>query len=213
MPFDPFGAFDPIDPVPAAEPAPGADADDPPDPDRRSTRRWTKTASRRVQPSTASSRPVTEQQPPSRSDASGSPPLHGGTGPSHARGAACFADLDAFGASALSDLHAAVAHLRAHGHVAGLTNRLHEDPSTIAVHFRPHRGALAAPSEEASEPARFEVRVTSIAGDDARIVVGYAPGSVGAPFTFMAQGYVDQLDRTWVARRFNEFVQGVLELV
>ena len=213
MPFDPFGAFDPIDPVPAAKPAPRADAGDPPDPERRSNRRWTKTASRRVQPSAASSRPVTEHPTPSRSDASASPPIHVSIGPSDARRAACFADLDVFGASALSDLNAAVAHLRAHGHVAGVTNRLHEDPGTIAVHFRPHRGALAAPAEEASEPGRFEVRVTSIAGDDARVVVGYTPGSVGAPFTFMAQGYVDQLDRTWVARRFNEFVQRVLELV
>jgi hypothetical protein len=211
--FDPFDAFDPIDPGPSPDPPRRVEAGEPSGPTQRSTRRWVNATNRRVQPTPAISRPAPEHPAPSRSDAAAQPAQIDDTGPSHDGGAKRHTDLDSIRSSALSDFRAAVERLLAHGHVAALTDEMDTAQLIVTVYFTPSPGPLVHSSLRASDPARFELRVTASPGGDAQAVVGYATGPGGAPFTFMGRRYVDQMDRTWVARRFNEFVQRVLEQV
>ena len=198
--FDPFDPFDPAEPAPRTESAPdtalegGAGTDAPsgsgPDqPSQRPARRWTTTASRRVQPDSSAPSSTAE------AEAASTVPL---------------ADLASFRASTLSVLRASIERLRAFGHVASLVDGLDDARPTVAVHFGPDRGPLATWSEDAPEPARFELRVAYDLDGGTQVVAGYTPGRVGAPFTLLGRTHVDQMDRTWVSRRFLEFVQRVL---
>ena len=189
--FDPFDAFDPFDPVPAETRA--DDEEERPEPEPRPVRRWTSTASRPVQPGSPKSPQPRDPEPT--------------TTP-----AVSLSDLAAFRAVTLAELRAGAERLRAHGHDASVTDALDEDEPTVTVRFRPDPGPLASASELPSESARFELRLAPDLDGGTQVVAGFARASTDAPFTLLGRTHVEQIDRSWVTRRFIEFAQRVLEI-
>lgn len=237
--FDPFDAFDPIDPVPAPpeardeERVDGLEATDEveaapettpapsepratAEPDRpalRPTRRWTVTASRPVQPAmgNGTSPSGTARTAPRASEAPDlPPPADAATEP--AAPSVPLADLAAFRAATLSELRAAVERLRAHGHEASVRDALDADQPSVTVRFKPTTGPLTPASESPEDAARFELRLAADLDGGTQVVAGYTRAVMDAPFTLLGRTHVDRIDRGWVARRFVEFVQKVLEI-